>query len=148
MPTFFTMNADVSDFTNGLLTGKDGMRIHFEMNIKQGDMLTATGGTRPALIDASRKITGFIRSDGRMYDTPSISAKPFDLTDAGNLGVRLLASTTDLNSPGGVTYKVTFEQVINGLNTVYRSFTTSVVPSTDVTVNLASYAPVPRSGNA
>lgn len=146
MPTFFTMNADVSDFTNGALVGKDGMRIHFELNVKVGDFMTATGGARPALIDASRRITGYIRSDGRMYDTPSISAKPFDLDDPGNLGVRLLASSNDLNAPGGVTYKVTFEQVINGLNTFYRSFVTSVVPTSDVSVNLATYVPAPRSG--
>jgi hypothetical protein len=147
MSSFFTMNADLLNFVNGELVGKEGMRIHFEIPVKDGDMLKASN-SRPTLIDASERVTGYIRSDGRMYDTPGVSAKPFDLSDPGNLGVRLLASTVDVNVPGGVTYKVTFEQVINGKNVVYRSFTTPEVPSTDTTVHLADYAPTPRADNS
>lgn len=145
MPNFFTMNADVVDFVNGALVGKEGMRIHFDMNIRAGDLLTADDTTRPSLIDGSRRITGYIRSDGRMYDTPALTAAPFDITDPGTLGLRLLASDTDLNTTG-LTYRVTFEQVINGKNIMYREFTTTAVPATDTTVDLATYSPTPRVG--
>lgn len=144
MATFFTMHADILDFTNGNLVGKDSMRVHFDLNVKPGDFVISTGDTRPSLIDVGKTITGYIRSNGRMYDKPSISAAPYDLSDTGNLGVRLLASTPDLNI--AVSYRVTFEQVINGVNVVYRSFVTSTVPDDDVAVNLAAYAPAPRAG--
>jgi len=142
MATLFTMNADVKTFDVTGTSGSNGVEVHFDMNICRGDMLILTEPPRATLIEYVR-ITGYIRSDGRMYDTPAVSAVPFDLADPGNIGVRLLANDPDFNLSTPISYRVTFGSVRNGKLTVYRSWDTPAVPTMDTTVDLAAYAPGP-----
>ena len=137
----YTIRATINDFQSPALVGADGTHVHFDLNILPGQLLALTGAN-PALIDYKR-VTGYIRSDGNMYDTPAVSAAPFDLTDPGNLGVRLLANDPDLNLNPGISYRVSFEQIWEGRAEVYRSFNTPVAPAADTVVNLATITPGP-----
>lgn len=141
MPTLFTMHANVSDFIAPDLVAAEGMHVHFDLNIEAGALLRSLG-TTPALVDFRRAV-GYIRSDGRMYDTRAVSSAPFDLENPGNLGVRLLANDPDFGLDPGVSYRVRFERVWQGRAELIASFYTPVAPSVDTEVNLAALAPGP-----
>ena len=138
MPTLFTMNADVNDFISPELVGASGLRIYFDLNVTDG-LLSVGDTVRPSLL-AYRRVIGHIRSDGRMYDKPAVSAAPYDLEDPGALGVRLLANDPDLNLSDDLTYKVSGYRYIKGDQVAFGPYETLAVPSTDVAVNLATYA--------
>lgn len=143
MAIMLTMRANILEFTSPTLTGAIGMHVHFDLNIDPGDLIRVTG-TDPALIDYKR-VTGYIRSDGKMYDTPAVSAAPFDVSDPGNLGVRLLANDPafGLLPDRGISYTVHFEQIWQGRTETITSWSTPVLPGYDATLNLAELAPGP-----
>lgn len=131
-PTLYTCKATIKEFEAPAVVGADGMQVHFDLNnVAPGELIRLRGGT-PMLIDC-RRVTGYIRSDGQMYDRPAVSAAPFDLSDPGNLGVRLLAN--DANLDRTVSYTVSFEYVWEGRTEVYNTITSSA-PSSDSIVNL------------
>lgn len=141
MPIQFTMLAEINDFQAPALVGATGMHVHFDLNIAADDLVRVTG-ENPMLI-AFKRVTGYIRSDGNMYDTPAVSAAPFDLDDPGEQGVRLLANDPDFHVDPGISYRVSFEQIWNGRQEIFRSFDTPIAPSVDTTVELSSFAPGP-----
>lgn len=141
MPTLFTIYASMTDYVAPNFVPSDGMHVHFDLNIEPGQLLRLLGSS-PELITFQRAV-GYIRSDGRMYDTPAVSAAPFDLDDPGTVGVRLLANDPDLNLDPGVSYQVRFERIWQGRKEFISSFYTPVVPSVDTAVNLESFAPGP-----
>ena len=108
------------------------MRVHFDLDISRGELLRWTGAT-PMLID-SKRITGYIRSDGQMYDTAAVSTAPFDLSDPGSVGVRLLA-TDNAHFDHTIAYIASFEYVWEGRTEVYSTIRT-VAPTSDIVVNL------------
>lgn len=141
--TFFTMHADASVLlVSGEFAGMAGVRIHFDLNVADGEWLRLISPPRPTLL-ITRRITGYIRSDGRMYDTPAVSAVPYDIDDPGNLGVRLPANDPDLNLSNAVTYCVSGGGTIEGRPWSFYPFYTPAVPAIDTTVDLASFAPGP-----
>ena len=139
MPVLFTMNADLSIFDVAGLSADLGVHIRFVLN---GDpMLRVVESPRARLVYA-QPVTGYIRSDGRMYDRPAVSAAPFDLTDPGNLGVRLLAAHSSVQRSAPLTYRVTLTR---GDGSAITRWDTPAVPSSDTTVDLAVYAPAPTT---
>lgn len=141
MPTLFTMNADANDFIAGELKGAGGLKIHFDIAFR--GWLNVGDTVRPSMLNFKR-VTGYVRSDGRMYDTAPVSAAPFDINDPGTFGVRLPANDPDLHLPADVTYNVSGSRLVAGKAVPFTTFNTGPVPSTDVAVNLASYAPGPQ----
>lgn len=143
MAIMFTMNADALNFVApGVLEGMAGLELHFDLNIPAGYWLQLTGGARPLMLRVTRT-TGYIRSDGRMYDTPAISPIPYDIADPGELGVRLLANDPALHLVEDVTYHVTGGGVLQGEQPwAFAPFDTGV-PSVDTPVDLASFTPGP-----
>lgn len=137
MPVLFTMHADAYDFEAPDLVGAAGLQIHFDLNVNIGTLIV-DDTIRPSLV-AYRRVVGYIRSDGRMYDTEAVSAAPYDLEDPGSLGVRLLGNDPDLNLDGDVTYRVSGFRYIDGSKTVFGPYETTSVPSTDIAVNLANH---------
>lgn len=83
--TRFTLHADIMDFMESDDEPIDGLEVYFDVNITRGEFLAFDAEPRPTLIRPSR-VTGYIHSDGRMYDAAS----------GGNLGVRLIAHSEDL----------------------------------------------------
>ena len=143
MTTFFTMHADANFLLeSGLVTGMSGLEIHFDFNVGDREWMRLTSPPRPSLL-TTRRITGYIRSDGRMYDTPAVSAIPYDVEDPGELGVRLPANDPDLNLSNDVTYYVSGEGEFDGRPWSFYPFYTPAVPSTDTSVELASFYPGP-----
>lgn len=136
------MRGTFNRYDQGGLAGADGMVVHFDLNIRDGDLLRLSG-SEPMLIEY-RRVTGYVRSDGRMYDTPAPSAAPFDLSDPGSLGVRLLANDANYHLSVGLSYTVTIEYIWEGRTEVYRQFCTPQAPTTDLTINLADLAPGPN----
>lgn len=93
MPIWFTAHADFKSVTgSGSLDGLVGTQFQFDVVINPSDMMHYEISPRPLLVPKTRKVAGFIRSDGQMYDTEAVSAAPYDLDDPGQLGVRLLAN--------------------------------------------------------
>lgn len=142
MAILFTMRARITDFESPNFVGATGMRVHFDLNIRPGDFVRDTGGS--LMLFNYRRTTGYIRSDGNMYNREATSAAPYDLTDPGELGVRLPASDPALLLDPGLTYRVTLEHIWRGRHETIRSFDTPVVPATDTIVHLANAAPDPR----
>ncbi len=141
--TMFTMNADAANLVaSDTIAGLAGLKIHFDLNANSEEWLRVTGGARPVLLTYKR-ITGYIRSDGRMYDRPATSPAPYDLNDAGELGVRLPANDPNLNLLNDVSYYVSWEAEIDGQEASFYPFNTPAVPSTDTMVDLGSFAPGP-----
>jgi len=138
MATLFTMNADVKMFGDDGISASTGAHVVFDLDIARGEVVRVVESPRSWFLE-SHRITGYIRSDGRMYDTPAVSAVPFDLADPGNIGVRLLASTSALQM-SRVAYRVTIQHTQDGKLLTYKTWT-FVPPSSDITVDLASYAP-------
>jgi hypothetical protein len=138
MPTQFTMNADVKTFGANGIAAPTGASVVFDLDIPAGDVVRVVESPRSWFLE-SHRITGYIRSDGRMYDTPAVSAVPFDLTDPGNIGVRLLANTTALQI-AKVSYRVTIQHIQDGRTSIRKAWAFTA-PSSDITVDLAAYAP-------
>jgi len=138
VPVLFTMNADISRFDVTGLSADLGVHIRFAVN--GGPVLRVLESPRARLVYA-QTVTGYIRSDGRMYDRPAVSAAPFDLTDPGSLGVRLLAAHSSVQA-NPLTYRVTLTY---GDGTPITNWDTPAVPSSDTTVDLAAYAPAPTT---
>lgn len=139
MPTFVTMHADLNDFISPNIVGADGWEINFDLVIS--GMLNLTETPRPSLL-TYRRTTGYTRSDGRMYNKRARRAAPFDIEDAGELGVRLLAS--DVNyGPTVITYDVSGSRWVNGVKVQLPQFNTGPLPATGEVLNLASLAPYP-----
>lgn len=141
--TMFTMNADAANLVaSGSIEGISGLQAHFELNANADEWLRVTGGARPLMLTFKR-ITGYFRSDGRMYDQPATSPAPYDIDDPGTLGVRLPANDPNLNLLNDVSYYVSWEAEIDGQAASFYPFNTPAVPSIDTTVDLASFAPGP-----
>lgn len=139
MPTLFTMNADVNDFLSPNLSAASELQIHFDLNITTGAFLKVDDTVRPSLM-AYTRVIGYIRSDGRMYDTEAVSAAPYDLEDPGNLGVRLLGDDPDLNlGEDHVTYTVRGFRTVYGKRVQFGPYETIPVPATDISVHLANF---------
>lgn len=136
------MNADASTFGPEGLVGKAGLRVDFDVNLSPSDFLRVTGSGRSALVDYIR-VSGFVRSDGRMYDTAAISSVPFDVDDPGELGVVLLADDPDLNLQNPISYRVSFEYLQDGRPEVKDPFYITGLPAAAATVDLADYSPGP-----
>ena len=139
MATLFTMNADIFDFIDGNMVAPEGMLIFFDLAI-DGDWLKVSEGPRASLVQWNRTI-GYIRSDGRMYDTPAVTSPPEDVDDPGGLGVRLLAN--DIDILGEVTYNVSGLRLVSGRRDGpdFPMFNTGPVPVADTEEDLALYAP-------
>ena len=140
-PTQFTMNADVHTFIQDTVdVGADSdtpglvMEIYFDPNIKPGDWLKVEGS--PPWLLKPQRITGYIRTDGKMYDA---------LT-GGNLGVRLLANSAELNldPETPLTYRVSGSRITlaNGRKWTFTAFNVPL-PATDTTTELGNLTPVP-----
>jgi lysophospholipase L1-like esterase len=152
-PTEFTMNADVLDLLPDSadsgpdldISGLAGLQIYFDANVASGTLLQADITPRPVLLKPER-ITGYIRSNGRMYDQLATSVAPADLTDPGNIGVRMLANGAELNLETALSYKVSTNRVVlpNGKKWALVPYSVPV-PSTDTTVDLGNLAPVAGS---
>lgn len=140
MPSTHRMHADVKTFNKFGFVAKTGMQIHFDLAITAGEFMSVSDFVRPALVDYER-ITGYIRSDGRMYDTPAKTAAPYDLNDPGELGVELLSNDPDLNLETDVAYHISLE--LPGWNTTFASFYITGLPVDDTAKNLADFSPGP-----
>ncbi|AQT81952.1 hypothetical protein B1R94_25895 [Mycolicibacterium litorale] len=141
MPATHRMHADVETFTQLGFVAKTGLEIHFDLTIKPGDFMAVSDDVRPTLLDFER-ITGYIRSDGRMYDTRAKRAAPYDLQDPGQLGVELLSDDPDLHLATELTYLVTPE--MPGERQTFAPYYISGLPSDDTTSYLADFAPGPN----
>lgn len=135
------MNADADSFTRLGFVGKTGLEIHFALAITAGEFMSVSDFVRPTLLDSER-ITGYIRSDGRMYDTAAVRAAPYDLQDPGELGVELLSNDPDLNLENEVSYDVSFE--LPGVQTVFAAFSIVGLPPDGTPQYLADFAPGPQ----
>lgn len=143
MSIMFTMHADAQNFVgSGDIEGMAGLEIHFDLNVTNGAWMRVSGGPRMVLLQSER-VTGYVRSNGRMYDTVATSAVPFDVADPGALGVRLIANDPNLNLVGDVSYRVSGNAILRGRPWAFYSFNTPAVPSVDTTVDLASFTPGP-----
>lgn len=143
MPTLFTVDGDLNAFVgSGAIAGMRGIQVHFEMILEdKGDLLRMTGGPRPVLLASQRPIIGYIRSDGRMYDTEAVSAVPYDLEDPGELGVKLVANA-GLSLAGDLYYRVRLvDASVNGFRGFHDSYL--LAPTTATTVDLADYTTLP-----
>jgi hypothetical protein len=152
-PTEFTLNADIIRLVADTAdVGADmdvvpitGLELYFVPDLDPQRLLVANVTPRPQLVKLER-VTGYIRSNGRMYDQPSVSAVPADVSDPGNVGVRLLASGAELNLAEPLTYQVSSNQVsLNGTNWGVTPWHIPA-PATDITIDLASVSPV-NAGN-
>ncbi|OYN81786.1 hypothetical protein [Mycolicibacterium sphagni] len=136
------MNADINDFVAGAFTGAAGAKIIFTLNV--GGLVKVTDTERISLLSV-KPVVGYIRSDGRMYDSPAISASPFDVGDPGKLGVRLLANAATFLYPGDVSYHVVGYRLVDGVMTKFIEFYTGAVPASDSAANLADFMPNPAA---
>lgn len=136
----FRMHADAETFGPLGFAAKVGLEIHFDLDITPGEFIAATDDPRPPLIDSER-ITGFIRSDGRMYDTAAVRAAPYDIDDDGELGVELLSDDPDLNLENSVSYLVSAE--MPGRRQLFAPYYITGLPADDTIQYLANYAPGP-----
>ena len=137
MATQFTMNADMKTFDGTGIAASTGAEIAFALEIPAGEAIRVVESPRAWFLD-SHRVVGYIRSDGRMYDRRAVSAAPFDLNDPGNIGVRLIANTDALQVET-VSYRASIQHVVDGRTIVHKSWTFTA-PSSDITVDLASYA--------
>lgn len=144
MPTWFTVDGDLNEFLgSGKLVAMAGVQVRFDMYLNDGDLLRMTGGPRPVVLTASRRIAGYIRSDGRMYDKEAVSAAPFDLEDPGQLGVRLVANS-GLGIEGDLYYHIKlFDPRVNGFGGFQIHESYLLAPTTDTAVNLADHISLP-----
>lgn len=129
-----TITASIKGFVSPTLTGAAGMHVHLDP--QSPNLLRDDAG--PCLIDHKR-VTGYIRSDGRMYDTAARSAPPNDVADPGRIGVTVLA---------GIAYTVTFEQPGDGTRQTFRSFSIGPLPATPASVDLTTLTPAPATAVA
>ncbi|MCX2931421.1 Ig domain-containing protein [Mycobacterium sp. CVI_P3] len=140
MATTFRMHADAETYNQDGFVAKVGMEIHFDLQITPGEFMRVSDDLRPVLLDHER-ITGYIRSDGRMYDKRALRSAPYDLQDPGELGVELLSNSPYLNLESDVTYRVTPE--MPGERTTFTPFYIDDLPADGTPQNLASLAPGP-----
>lgn len=140
MPSTFRMHADVETYNPDGFAPKVGMEIHFDLEIDPGEFMRVSDLVRPTLLD-HQTITGYIRSDGRMYDKRPLRAAPHDLDDPGVLGVELLSDDPDLNLESPVTYRVS-PLAADG-RTPFNPFYITELPTDDTPKHLADFAPGP-----
>ncbi|MCG7592374.1 hypothetical protein [Mycobacterium sp. PSTR-4-N] len=96
-PIMFTAHADLKTVVgSGAVAGLAGTQFRFDLVIDPKGMLRYELAPRPLLLPWTRRVTGYIRSDGQMYDIEAVSAAPYDLEDPGTLGVKLPANDPTL----------------------------------------------------
>ena len=138
------MHADFLKFDVAGVAANPGVEIRFNVNMPDGPVRVLESPRAWVLVEVNT-VTGYIRSDGRMWDRRAVSAAPFDLDDPGNLGVRLLANDSDFQIATPITYRVTVSRMQDGRAIPVMIWNTPAAPSTDTAVNLADYAPAPTT---
>lgn len=142
MPIWFTAHADMKTVVgSGLLKGLVGAQFRFEVVIDPAGMLRYETAPRPLLVPITRRVTGYIRSDGQMWDTEAVSAAPYDLEDPGQLGVQLLSNDPALEVER-LQYRVTIVADDAGQTLPLDSFYFDA-PSDDRTVYVPLESPLP-----